>query len=285
MFKILRCLLIAINDALRHDGIEHAGYLSFLVMLSIFPFLVLFMAIVGILGSHELSIMLQDFIIQSSWASFIDALKPRIVEITSSPPQTIVTIAVLSAIWTASSIFEAIRTILNRCYRVKTPPPYITRRLISILEFLIALGAIVAIMLALVVIPYLWQYVSSKITINLPSNFILTAEALFIRNFILYCLLFIITAMLYKLLPNRKSRFIYTFPGSSLMVIFSSVLSFLFQAYLSNVQSINFIYGSIAGIIIALLYFYFCSLIFIIGGEFNYQCEKSFYPSKTIKVD
>jgi membrane protein len=36
---------------------------------------------------------------------------------------------------------------------------------------------------------------------------------------------------------------------------------------------VNFIYGGIAGIIIALLFFYFMAIIFIIGAELNYHLE------------
>lgn len=272
ILKVVQYLFTAINDAIKHDGVEHAGYLSFLLMLSIFPFLVLFVAAVGLIGSYDLSQTLLNFILNSYWADFIDALKPRIVEITSTPPQGIVTMALVSAIWTASSIFEGIRTILNRSYRVNCPPPYLTRRLFSIIEFFVVLGIMVAIMLALVVVPSIWQYVSDAL--SLPNKFILAPEGSGVRNIILNLLMFMFVSAFYYFLPNRRGRIINTFPGSILMVICCSACSYLFKVYLDNVHSISFIYGSIAGVIIALLYFYFCSLIFIIGGEFNYQCEQ-----------
>jgi len=45
----------------------------------------------------------------------------------------------------------------------------------------------------------------------------------------------------------------------------------LFVLYLSNFQQISFVYGSLAGIMIYLLFFYLVNLIFIFGAEFNYH--------------
>jgi membrane protein len=275
MKNILKYLIVAIHDGIKHDGVEHAGYLSFLIMLSIFPFLLLFVSAASFIGTSELTQTLLSFILNSTWSGFIDALTPRIVEITSSPPQRILTIAILSAIWTASSIFEGMRTILNRSYRVTSPPPYITRRMFSILEFFIMLGIIIAVTFSLVVLPTIWNIIGKFFSI--PQKFILAPEAKEIRSLILIAFLFFTTSAFYYFLPNRISRFKHSFPGAFLMVICSTIFTSLFKIYLYNVHSINIIYGSIAGVIVALLYFYFCSLIFIIGGEFNYQCEKHIF--------
>jgi membrane protein len=275
------CIWLAIHDAIYHDGVEHAGYLSFLIMLSIFPFLIFFMHFTALLGEGFLGNVLVQVIMSSSWASFIDALKPRIVEITSSPPSSILTLAIASVIWTASSIFEGLRTVLNRAYRVTAPPAYIFRRLLSFVEFFIATICILFIMITLAIIPeFIRLFVTYfKIYNYLGFNFDNPMHE-GVRITILYAFTFLLVNYAYYALPNRKSRFRDSLMGSSMVVIAWSIFGNIFTYYIDTFPQVNFIYGSIAGIIIALLYFYFSSLIFIMGGEFNYYFEKKFTRNK-----
>jgi membrane protein len=278
VLKLIKCLWKAINDAIGHDGVEHAGYLSFLLMLTIFPFFVFFVALVGFFGEKDLSNILVHIILSSSWAGFIDSLKPRILEITSSPPQGLLTLAILSAIWTASSIFEALRTILNRAYRVSSTPSYLWRRLLSIFEFAVAITIILGFVLILIVIPPIMQGVLAILQIkpDFGINYF-SAEFDNIRYTMVYLFTFLLVAYTYYTLPNRKQHFLKMIPGAFMVLLSWVIFSKLFTYYLGNFPQVNVIYGSIAGVIISLLYFYFCSIIFIVGAEFNYQLEMTFY--------
>lgn len=281
VIKFIKCLWRAIYDAIQHDGIEHAGYISFLLMLTIFPFLVFFVAIVGFFGEKSLSDILVHLILSSSWAGFIDSLKPRIIEITSSPPQSLLTLAILSAIWTASSIFEALRTVLNRAYRVSSPPNYLWRRLVSIFEFVVAITITLGFVLTLIIIPPIMQGVLTILQIKpaFGMNYF-SPEFDGIRYMLVYLFTFLLITCAYYTLPTRKQRFFKMLPGALLVLLSWIMFSKLFTYYLSNFPQVNVIYGSIAGVIISLLYFYFCSIIFIIGAEFNYQLERTFYWSR-----
>lgn len=266
------CIRQSVYDLMDHGGVEHAGYLAFLLMLTIFPFLVFFMAIVGFVGDAKLANILVQLILDSHWASFIDALKPRIIEITSSPPQSLLTLALLSAMWTASSLFEALRAILNKAHRVTNPPSYILRRLFSILECTSVILVITLLLALLIFIPLAWKIIYEFLNIqdSLVVNFISPAATHF-RYILLLSIGFLFVAGLYCFIPNKKQRLIDTFPGTLVVLVGWSCASSLFRLYLNTFPSINIIYGSIAGVIIALLYFYICSLIFILGAELNYR--------------
>lgn len=280
-YKVLKCLAVAIKDTVYHDGIEHAGYLSFLIMLSLFPFLVFFMAAVGLIGSEQLGPTLLELINNSSLANFIDALKPRIIEITATPPQSLLTIAIVSAIWTASSIFEGVRTILNRAYRVASPPAYLLRRLISIVEFFVAVTVIICFLFSLIILPNIFMHIVNIIRIeNLFVLELLSPESVYIRYMLIFLFIFFVVCMMYYSIPNRKSQFVKTFPGAILVLSGWFLFSKIFKFYLSNFPQVNVIYGSIAGVIVALLYFYACSVIFIVGAEFNYQLENKFFKPR-----
>lgn len=263
----LYCLYKAGDDTINHDGIEHAGYLSFLSMLAIFPFLVFLVSLAGTMENTHLGTNFVNFMVEHLPDELISALKPRIEEIISGPPQGLISLAILGAIWTASSAVEGLRTILNRAYRVPTPPAYIWRRLLSIGQFLIFTCVIIIAMLVLVFSPLVIEQLN-KITsfvdflkpVWLYANFVIT-----------HLLLFIGISSLYYFLPNMRIRWRQVVPGAVLVVILWSVGASLLSFYLNEFKQVSLIYGSLGGIIISLLFFYITNMIFIYGAEFNYQ--------------
>ncbi len=267
--KILR---LSVIDTVRQDGIEHAGYLAFLSLLSLFPFLIFLVAIIGLFGASEIGAQVIHMIISSAPKEMAAALNPRVDEIISGPPQSFLTIAILGVIWTASSSVEGCRTILNRAYRVAFPPPYIFRRLISILEFFVIIFIVIVSIFVFVVIPSLFEGKNTEAIFRFYIDF----DFLYIRYFAIFVLLTCTTSLLYFALPNAKQKITQTVPGSILAVLLWMSVEKLFSIYLNNFHQFNFVYGSLAGMMISLMFFYLISLIFILGAEFNYHFHRTY---------
>ena len=147
----------AYSTVMEHDGVEHAGYLAFLGLLALFPFLVFLASVIGVIGQGEQGAAFISSILQALPADITAAIKPRILEIISGPPQGLLTISICGAIWTASSAVEGIRTVLNRAYRVHTPPAYPLRRLLSIAQLMLFTSIIIMGMLLVVTLPSLFE--------------------------------------------------------------------------------------------------------------------------------
>lgn len=254
-----------------HDGIEHAGYLAFLALLSIFPFLVLVIALATGIGRREVG---SEFI-----ARFMEilpedaalALTPRINEILTGPPQSLLTIAIIGMIWTASSAVEGTRTILNRVYRVSNPPIYIYRRLMSIAQFIIITFVVIVAMIFITLAPTTFETLSEITHIPLTAMM----DWYFIRYIFSAFIVFICIAISYHILPNIKQSFIYVLPGALIALVFWLLVAYIFSSYIHYYKQFNIVYGSLAGIIITLLFFYILAIIYIFGAEFNYFLEKA----------
>ncbi len=277
--KILKCSYKALMDTINHDGIEHAGYLAFLSMLSLFPFLVFLFAIAGFIGQTDAGLKLISIILDNKLIpeNILQALAPRFQEIESGPPQGLLTISIVGAIWTASSAVEGLRTILNRAYRVHTPPAYIWRRLLSIGQFLIIVAIIIVVLLLLIIIPQIWLNIKPFISIgsiNFENEYLLN-----IWHFARYCItvliLFLAVSLAYFILPNIKQNWKAVIPGALCVVLLWFIAGTLFSSYLRNFNQVNIIYGSLGGLIAALLFFYITAMIFVYGAEFNYHLEKA----------
>jgi membrane protein len=278
--NVLYCFYKAAEDTIQHDGVEHAGYMAFLSLLALFPFLVFFVALVGFIGASDLGIQFVKLLLANLPKSVALTLEPRIEEITSGPPQGLLTLAIVGAIWTASSAVEGLRTILNRVYRVTAPPAYIWRRLLSILQFLILTATIIVAMMVLVFTPIIWD----KLSPLFPLTEWLSPLWAVTRYALVGAVLFVGIASLYYILPNLPLKWRHVLPGSALVVLLWMGVGILLSLYLNYFHQANLIYGSLGGIIFTLVFFYLVSLIFIYGAEFNYRLEKLLAPSELIEA-
>jgi len=267
--KILR---VAITDTVRQDGIEHAGYLAFLSILSLFPFLIFLIAIIGLFGATEVGVQIVNIILSAAPKEVAEGLAPRINEIISGPPQSFLTIAIIGVIWTASSSVEGCRTILNRAYRVAFPPPYVLRRFISVLQFFVIIFSMVVGVAVFIVAPMLLKEAENRFHFHLNIDY----DFYYLRHIAIFTLLTCATSVLYYALPNAKQRITQTIPGSILAVLSWISLEKLFSFYLDNFHQFNLVYGSLAGVIVSLMFFYLISLVFILGAEFNYHFHRTY---------
>jgi membrane protein len=273
--RFLFCIYHAGDRMVDHDGIEHAGYLAFLLMLGFFPFMVILAAFAALLGESSLGqefvALLMEYLPEES----TKAILPRINEIVSGPPQGLLTIAILGALWTASSGLEGLRTTLNRAFAVNNPPPYLWRRISAIVQLLFITGLLLAILAILITIPLAYIYLREYIPL-LPNHVTYLSEINLIIGFLVMLLA---VMLLYDIIPNAKLPWILTLSGALMTVFLWTISGYIFSYYLSHTSQLTLIYGSLAGIIATLLFFYVISLGIIYGAEFSYQL------SKWLKID
>lgn len=252
-----------------HDGVEHAGYLAFLGLLSIFPFLVFLVALTGFVGEGELGRQFISFLRDNLPHHIMNALMPRVDEIISGPSPALLTLSMVAALWTASSAVEGYRTVLNRAYHVGTPPAYIWRRLLSIAQLLIFTFLLLIGMLLLVIIPIALE--SIELRLGIPQKIIDSLQWDVSVKPMLIAIIFLVVVAMYYILPNIKQSLRAVLPGAAFTVACWVAAVELFRIYLTSFDQVNLIYGSLGGIIAALLFFYLLNLIFIFGAELNYQ--------------
>jgi membrane protein len=255
-------------NTVHHDGIEHAGYLAFLSMLALFPFLVFLVALAGFVGEGRAGAEFLQLLFAQLPPHMVKALQPRVAEIVSGPPQGLLTVSILGAIWTASSAVEGYRTVLNRAYNVATPPAYIWRRLLSIAQLLSLSFLVVIAMIVLVVLPIARETIEGIAGVTgAPGSRQLLSISLGI--------IFAGVSACYYILPNIRQNFHSVAPGAALVTLLWVLAAHLLSSYISQFNQVNLIYGSLGGVIASLLFFYISNIIFIYGAEFNYLVKRA----------
>lgn len=272
--KTVWLLYKAADNLIDHDGVELSGYLAFLSLLSLFPFLVLVVATAGWLGQGELGTQFVAMVLNYAPEQALSSLKPRIDEIMSGPPEGFVTISILGAIWTASSAVEGWRLVLNRAYHVYNPPVYYLRRLLSILQLLMFMLLVLIAMSVVIFAPLLFKKLQMISGIPIPASVVSFWHQYAIHIGIL--VLYVAVAGLYYVLPNIKHRLLSILPGAALAVALLVAGAYGFGVYITHASGqVNLIYGSLGSYIATLVFFYIMHIFFIYGAEFNYLLAQS----------
>jgi len=250
-------------------GLEVAGYLTFLALLALFPYLVLMVSAAGLIGQGESGRELIAILLQNLPRDAVTTLRPRIEEIISGPPQNLLTFAILGAIWTSSSAVEAVRGVLNRAYQVRKPLNYYLRRLMSIAQIFILTFILLVVMLVFVIAPIAILNIQLYTGLAIPPIISTFFTSYF--KYIAIGVLFSVIAILYYVLPNIKQSFLAVAPGAALVVLLWVGAASLVSFYVNDMSNVSLIYGSLSGFIATLIFFYVMNVIFIYGAEFNHQ--------------
>ena len=256
------------------DGIEHAGYLAFVGLLGLFPFLVFVTALAGFLAQRQAGTEFIRLVLAQLPPDMVKGFTPRLTEIASGPPQGLLTVSILGAIWTSSSALEGYRTVLNRAYRVNAPPAYIWRRLLSIAQILILSFVIVMAMIVFIMLPIGWE----KFALAAGKSGLALTRSEIVG--ILVAVIFVGISLAYYILPNLKQKFYCVAPGAALVTLLWIAAARLLSLYFSRFSAENLIYGSLGSVIAALLFFYVGNVLFIYGAEFNHLLKESLSEKK-----
>lgn len=247
------------------DGFMVAGYMSFTALLAIFPFLLFLAAILSFLGSEQDLARIVDLMFDTVPAEVAETLKPAIAEVVVGRQTGFLTFGILATLWAASNGIEAVRLAFNRAYRVERPRPFWYRRLQNFV-FVVLMALMVPLMSFLIVLaPVAWQMLTAWVDLGLTSRVFFTL----LRYGIAISALFVTLLALHRWLPNQGHVTRDILPGVVLTLVLFIIAGTGFSIYLANFADYNVTYGSMASIVIALMFFYMTSVIVVLGAYVN----------------
>ena len=251
---------------IEHEGPSLAGYMAFSALLALFPFVVFLVALSGFVGQTD---QVQDFIAYAFEYLPVEvgrALYPVVSAIVLQPPKDgVLTISLLGTLWVSSSGVEAVRTALDRAYGVPSRRPFWWRRLQGLAFVVAGAIAILVVMVTIVIGPLIWHAVNYLFEI--PDDIYGLYNTLRYATGALG--LFLVMCALYRFLPNVRQKWYHVLPGALFACLAWLAIATLYSLYLSNVGDYSVTYGSLGGIIGALMFFFVSAMVFIIGAELN----------------
>lgn len=248
------------------DGIAaYAAQSAYFVILSFFPFVMFLLTLLNFLpiDANTLIEALVGIFPESSAV----IITPIVNEILSKSSGTLMSITILVLLWTAGKGLMALTNGLNAVHEIRETRNYIILRIISTIYTLLLAVMIILVLIVLVFGNQLYMWIVRK----LPFLGNVAAFVISIRTFASLMILTTVFLLFYKVLPAVKVKLWHQLPGALFSAVGWLLFSYAFSIYIDYSQNISYMYGSLAGIILLMLWLYFCMNIIFIGAELNYM--------------
>lgn len=267
--KNLYTLVMDFFKKCNDDHVAAFGSMSaFFMLLSLFPFLIFFLTLTKYAPfSKDDIIHVLTQIISFERASLITGIVNEIYRKTGA---SVFTISVIAALWSSSRGIYSIVIGLNSVYDIDENRSYIVLRIFSIFYTIIFAILIIAMLLLWVFGNVLYDYICGRF----PAFAALAGYFIHKRTLFTIVVLTLLFMIIYRFVPNRKTvSFGRQLPGALVAAIGWLVVSAGCSFYIGNFDNFSYIYGSLSGIMILLLWLHFCMSMVFYGAEVNYFFE------------
>jgi len=249
-----------------NDGFIHAGNLAYLSILALFPFFILAAAVAHLLGQSQDAQLTVFNVLRRLPPDVANTLREPVKEVLTVRTGTLLWLGAIVGLWTAASFVETIRDILRRAFGVKFCAPFWEYRIGSIL---LILGAVILLMIAFAASIALssvhhvlvqWFPFAQGVATTLGLYRLVPAATLF---FTFYVLFFALTPARYRGRDCKK------WPGALLITAWWLATVEILPNILGLLGGYSLTYGSMAGVMISLIFFFAIGLGVVMGAELN----------------
>ena len=248
------------------DGWAIASHIALSGLTSLFPFLILVGALAGFIGTPDLAQRATNLLFES-WPPQVAGPIAREVENVLTQPRTgVATLSALLAVYFASSAVDAVRIGLNRAYDETDGRAWWVLRLESVLFVLLGAVALMGFTFLVVLEPIVWAAAVRFLPHLADLQGLFDAVRLATISLILVATL----VFAHRFLAAGRRRLAQIAPGVALTLLLWLAFGEGFGFYLARFSQ-NYVttYAGLASVMIALVFLYVLSAIFIFGGEVN----------------
>lgn len=238
-----------------------AAQLSFFIMLSLVPTLVVLSQLLGVMNISLSTI--------DQWV--VEYVTPEMAEMIGQmldyrPATTSNVIMIIMALWAASRAQFSLMRIANYTYTEgRTTGSWWRERLRAMKTMAITLFTVAFVAIILVHGKFVLQIIFGKIIEGSMMDPLWT----YLRWPVAGLLYFLMVTYIYYTLPNEKLKFKEIMPGSLFGSVGMLLVTIVYSAYASQAVSYDIIYGSLASIVALMFWFYFLAWALCLGILFN----------------
>jgi membrane protein len=259
------------------DGFIHAGNLAYLALFSIFPFVIVAAAVARLFGQTQEGMYAVNALLQTMPPNVAEVLRRPIHDVIEARSGSLLWLGAVVGLWTTGSFIETIRDIIRRAYGVTFSRPFWEYRLGSIGMIIVAVVLAMLAFSVSILLSGVQQFLVDRIPgagdlVGLLTLF-RAAPALVLFGS-LYLLFYVLTPKRYRVSGCRK------WPGAAFVALWWVTTTALLPLILSSLVNYDLTYGSLAGVIISLFFFFIIGLGLVIGAELNAALAETPTPTE-----
>lgn len=250
-----------------------AAALTYYGVLALFPALIALLSLVGLVGQGEQTVQTLLGILRGvGGGSVATTLEPVLTSLSQSRGAGIAFVTgLLGALWSASGYVGSFGRAMNRVYEIREGRPFWKLRpvLLLLTLVLVVLAALVAV--ALAVTGPAADAVGQAI--GLGSTAVTVWDI--VKWPVVLAVVVVLVALLYYVTPNvAQPRFRWVSLGAAVAIVTWVVVSLLFGFYVAHFSSYDKTYGSLAGVVVFLLWVWLTNLALLFGAELDAELER-----------
>lgn len=270
MKKFLRYPKHIVKAVLDNDFTGMAAEMGYMLMLGIFPAMLFIMSVFGWIGKKSFMDPVLLFLSNIMPSEAMNLIRTVLKEVIFYSKGGLVgTVGILVSIFLTSNSIAVILKGLNRAYKVEETRSFLYTRILSVImvfvnTFMLFLS-INLIIFGKVIVNFLVHYagISHAVEITLLT----------LRWPVSFLALYFMALINYYILPDLKGyeklKRKSTLPGTLFFCFFWLAGSWLFSLYVNNFGTYNKVYGTIGAFAVLMVWLYYTSILFLIGGEIN----------------
>lgn len=249
-----------------NDGMIHAGNFAYMMLIAVFPFCITGAALSTLAGEAGERAAALEAVLAALPGDVAAVLGPVAHGVLRMRTGGLLWIGGAIGLWTVGSLVETIRDVLRRAYGTEIARAYWRRRLAStgliiasVLLILLSITAQVAIATAqealFVFAPHLHGWITGLALSRLAPSPILFAS---------------LWVLFVALCPSAyRARRYPKWPGALFVTVWWQAITMLLPKLLRYLFTYDLTYGSLAGVMIALFFFWLVGLGIVVGAELN----------------
>lgn len=269
--RLRRALFRTYEGLLENHTLLVAAGVSYRFALSVFPALILFLALIAALPLPDLFGPLSRALFRFFPAETAHGFETILLDALKSNHTAWLSVGSVGSIWLVAATFGSLIEALDMSYDACNERPFWKNLLVSFLLAGVTAGLMLFALACTIVAPPLSEW--------LVRRSYLTREALVmwpaIRWIASVWFALITVELIYFLAPNVKQRFLATLPGSILTVLCWVGLSHLLGFYFRHIADFGATYGTLAGFAVLMTWLYWNLLALLIGAELNAELAKT----------
>jgi membrane protein len=250
-----------------------AAALTYYGVLSFFPGLIAVFSLLGVLGQGDQAAdTVLDVVESVVPGDTADALRGPIEQMASSPAAGFALVAgIVLAIWSASGYVGAFGRAMNRIYEIEEGRPFWKLRPVQLLVTVITVILVTSALVLLVVTGPVTDAIGSALGLGET----VTTVWDIVKWPVLALVVVLIVAILYYATPNAKQpKFRWISLGALLAILALAIATTAFALYVANFSNYDRTYGSLAGVVVFLLWMWIANLALLFGAEFDAELER-----------
>jgi len=261
------------DESQKDELLGRAAQLSYYALLALFPALIFLTALMGLFSVQSFMPELMSYLRNVLPADALSMVQRFLTQVAEGSGANILSLGALGALWASSSGVTAIMDALNVVFGVKEDRRPFWRVRLTAIVLTTGLAGFVIMSLALVLYgPTIGRWIADLMGFDVVFTWIWNV----LQWPIIATLMLIVVAAIYHICPDRRhKRWRWVTPGSVFAVLMWLLVSLGFKAYVDNFGDYNKVYGSIAGVIVLMLWFYWSGMVLLLGGEINAEIEKA----------